>query len=571
MHIKNAMILGGVIASMSLVACEQPNWEDPKYVAQQLEQGDGPMKLLALDHFQALDDEQKKIAVPAVTKLYLANDPSQSKHIDLLLQLRDPQAKEAYMAEVKNNTNKKGGAAAEVLGEIKAKDAIPDIVGLYKSTDSDQVKQGILRGFQYMPDPLMVPMLVETLALDVDNNPIALHAYSCEILGDIVQEKPESLDDAGRKTLVQAIFLANNKNQNVGTECGIAVQKLGAPAIPALLETFKLENKSVQKLMMSYNFPSNQPKGTATTRLGTLQAKDAAPLLIADIGKERLMPEGVTSSRDKAIGWLTMEAQSLSEEILVLGDLGTPEAKDTLIKAMQGDYDKSWAEMKNAVGLLLLVQLRQDAARALNRVGDRSVAPDILKSAQDMKSFEVLVDNVKAVAAHNKTKVPPAAELYSYNVTLAQVYANLAEASGKADYETWIAGVKDDGLKKELQKMLPAFDLQAECAAKGDAKAQAACYGAKVEDPNSVVHQKAIYELIRLPSEAAAPVIAEKLGTSNLGVRELLTFAAYRHPSKAALEKVEATLAAETSRTGADFALDRRRLKYLGAWLANNT
>ncbi len=571
MIVRNKLMFAGLAACLCLSACEQPNWEDPNYVAQQLETGDAATKLVAFGHLKALDDEKKKVTVPVLTKLYLEGAENQDKFMDVLLVLRDPAAKDAYLKEVEENKNNKGGAAAEVLGEIKAKDAIDAMSKLYTTTDSSDVKQGILRGFTYMPDAQMVPVLVETLKLDVDNNPIALHAYSCDILGDIVQEKPEALDDAGRAVLVRSIFLANNKNQNVGTECGIAVQKLGKAAIPELLKTFKLENKQVQQLMMSYNFPNNQPKGTATTRLGTLQAKEVAPLIIEDIDKERELPASVSTDRNKAIAWLSMEAQSLSEEILVLGDLGAVEGKEKLIKAMNGEYEKVWDEMKNAVGLLLFVQLRQDAAKSLNRIGDRSVAGDVLKAAQDMKSFKPLVDNLKAVAAHNKTPVPPAAELYSYNVTLAQVYANLADASAKEGFEKWANSVSDEGLKKELLKIVPAFDLQKECASKGDAKAQATCYGAKVDDQNSIISQKATYELMRLPTEVAAPVIASKLGTDNLEARELISFAAYRHPSKEALAAAKKILEDESSRTGQGYALDRRRLKYLAAWLANNT
>ena len=556
--------------SALLLACEQPNWGDPNYVAQQLEQGDASARAVAMDKLELLEDDQRRVAVPVLTKLYLADDEDKKKQMEILLELRDERAKDAYLKEVESDATEQGGAAAEVLGEIKARDAIDAIAKLYQSTDSDMIKQGILRGFAYMPDEKMVPLLVETLKLDVDNNPIALHTYSCEILGDIVQQNPDALDEEGRRVLIRSIFLANNTNQNTGTACGLATQQLGAPAVPILFETFKLENEAVQKLMMKYGFPSNQPKAAAATRLGTLRAKEAAPLLIEDLPKARALPEALLSSRDASMAWLTMEGQALSEAILTLGDLGAMEAKPVLLEVVRGEHEESWAEIKNAVGLLVFVQLRQDAAKALNALGDREAAEELFKGAQDMKSFEPLVENVKAVAAHNKTPLPSAAELYSYNVTLAQAYANLAESDKKEAFEEWVKGVEDAPLRAELEKFIPAFDLHAECAAKGDIKAQAACYGAKVEEPNAALHQKAIFELQRLPSEVAAPIIAEKLSTENLAARELLTSAAYKHPSQAALDQVNATLEAEASRGGPNYSRDRTRLKYLSAWLANH-
>lgn len=568
---KRSALAGLLVLCSGMMACEQPNWEDPAYIVTQMETGDATARRIAFGHLDALEDDKKMAAVPVLTKLYLEGADDQDKYIDTLLVLRAPEAKDAYLAEVKTNKNEKGGAAAEVLGEIKAKEAIPAMTELYKSTDSSQVKEGILRGFTYMPDAAMVPVLVETLKLDADNNPIALHSYSCDILGDIALQNPGALDADATATLVRAMFLTNNKNQNIAAECGIAVQKLGAPAIPELVKTYKLENQPVQQLMLGYKFPTNQPRWVAATRLGSLQAKELVPLAVENIPAKRDIPETASTSRDKAIGWLTMEGQLISEEMLALGDIGSSDARDVLVKAMQGEYDESWSEIKNGVGGLAFVQFRQDAARALNRIGDRSVTSNILESAQDMKTFSWVVDNAKAVAAHNKTKLPSAAELYSYNVTLAQAYANLSEASGKADYEKWIASVEDADLKKELEKMLPAFDLQATCAGKGDAAAQAKCYGEKATDSDPVLHQKAIYELTRLPAEAAAPVIAEKLSTDNLTARELLAFAAYRLPSKQALTTAEKLLEDESSRTGDDYRLDRRRLKYLAAWLKNNT
>ena len=561
-----------IAAAATLGACEQPRWNDPNYISQQLEQGDPNVRKVALGHLDKLEDEDKKKVVPSLTKVYLEKGPNQEEIINVLVMLRDPAAKDAYIEEVKTDAGGKAGPAAEALGEAGAPEAIPAMIKLLEETDDPDVKLGILRGFSHMPDAQMVGPLVEILKLDADNNPIGMHAYACEILGEIAQDKPESLDDGARQTLVRSIFTSNNKKQNVANECGMAVQQLGAPAIPYLVKIYEGQDEAIRKKMMAYELAPNYPEGVAAVRLTVLQARqEAPPLFVADITEKKELPKSAQGSRDSAIAWLSAEGQKVSEEILALGDLKHAEARDTLVEAMTGEYDDEWEELKNAAGLLLLVQLRQNAAASLNRLDDRSVAPRLLEAAQDFESFKALVDNALAVAKHNKTDPPAPATLYSYNVTLAQNYTYLADASGKEAYVEWVEGVEPEGLVAELKKNLPAFDAHAECGAKGDPKAQAKCWGEKIGAEQPVVRHKAVYELARLPSEAAAPVLAANVSTEKLGTRELVSAALYHHPSQAALNNVDEVLKNEGERSGQGHKLSRRRLKLLRAWLANNT
>lgn len=568
---RAGMFCGMLAATITLAACEQPRWNDPAYISAQIEQTEPAPRRVALGHLEALPEEQQREVIPALVKVYLEKDTNQKQIIDRLVMLRDPAAKDAYLEEVKTNAGGKAGAAAEALGESKVREAIPAMVELLEKTDSAEVRQGILRGFTYMPDPAMVPGLMKLLALDADNNPIALHAYSCEILGNLAQEQPQALNTAAVEAVVRGVFLSNNTRQNTANECGLAVQQIGKPAIPVLIKTYKGEFESVQKLMLAYKFSANRPKGVATTRLVSLQAQEAGPLFLADILEKKELPQEETVNRDRSINYLTMEAQTLSEELLGLGDLGYMEAKDGLLKALKGELDENWGELKSAVGLLIMVQLRQNAATSLNRLGDRSVAPDLLAAAKDFESFGALPENMIAVAKANKTEVPGTLTLYGYNIVMAQAYAFLADASGKAEYDAWLAGLKDAGLKTELGKFSKLFDVQAECAAKADAKAQAECYGAKLGDEDPNVRAKAAHELVRLPSAAAAPVLAANIGVEKLDTRELITFGLYKHPSKDALTRVDEILKKDEDRSGASYKLDRRRLIMLRAWLKNNS
>jgi len=547
----------------SMTACEQPRWDDPTYITQQLEQGDASVKLVALGHIENLSDENKKAVVPALSKLYVDGDESAKKIMDMLVQseFRDASAKDAYIQEVKSDASGKGGVAAETLGELQVKDAIPAMIELLDKTDSADVKLGILRGFTHMPDAQMIPPLLKLIALDVDNNPIALHSYSCDILGGIAQTTPQALDDKARQELVRAMFLANNKSQDVSFECGMAVQKLGQPAVPLLINVYKGEFKPVQRLMIAYNFPANRPKGVATTRMTTLRAKEAADLFIADISAdEHPIPEAIAGNATKKAGYLQMIAQTLSEEILGLGDMEVAAAKDPLIAIMKGEKNEKWKTFM--LDPAVQTQIRQDSAIALNRIGDRSALPAMFEMVKKLDANKEL--EKMAVFFESKKQPMDPTERYSFNLTTATAYANLATGAEKAEFVKWVGTLKDDKFKKELQKLIPAFDVQAEC------KDQAPCYAGKLASEDVVVREKAVYELMRLDAATVAPIFADKISTDKLNTRELLTAGLYKFPTKDAVAKLEALMEKEKDRGGADYRLDRRRLQFLLAYLKNN-
>lgn len=551
------------LAALSLTACEQPRWDDPTYVGQQLESKDPTVRKLAMGKLDALKDEQKKTIVPTLTKIYLEKDSNQKDIMKMLVQLRDSAAKDAYLEEVKTNATGYAGAAAEALGDAKAKEAIGDMLKLLETTDNNDTKQGILRGMASMPDEQMVPSLIKVLQLDSDNNPIALHSYACDILGDIAQEKPQVFDEAAIKELTRGIFLSNTMRQDVSKECGMALQKLGAPAVPELLKIFRGEREDLKLLMSTYKFPLNRPAGVVATRLTGLRAAEAGQPFIDALNAEAKIPENLRSQEDQ-IGWIQTQVQVFHEIVLGLGDIGVKEAIPTLTKILLGEKNKDYSSL---LDYTTETQLRQDAADALNRIGDRASAEALLKAAKD----GVIEDLEKIAKAQEAKGEPvPANQRYSFNITSAKAFANLAGADGEAGINSLIAAAKNEDLKKELGNFLPMTATFKECDAKGDDKAKAACYGTKLKDQNALVREKAVFELSRLPGEAAAPVLNENVGTTFMDTRELILWALYRHPNKDAITKIEAVLKSEEGQRDKSARLAAYLQNLLLAWLKNN-
>jgi HEAT repeat protein len=561
---RTLVVLVALLGMMAVatVGCEQPEWDNPDYISKQLREGDTTTRQIAIEKAQELPEEKRKNVAAALADAYLEGSAVESDAMEMLVQMRVPEAKEAYMTEVKENRAGYAGAAAEALGEAGVKEAIPDMISLYRETDDGELKNGVLRAFSHMPDPEMLPVLVETLELDVDNHPIALHSYACAIMGDIAQEQPQALDADAKNTLVRSVFLANAKRQTVGRECGLAVQQLGEPAVPILVKVFKGEHEGVNTLLMQYNqppnyqFPKNHGQLVATVRMTALRAPDAVDLFAENIDEDKTPPEELTGNAK--ITWLQKEAQATDEMIMGLGDIGDEKAYDVLVKALTRELNDKWEPMLDPT---VRLQLRQDAAKSLNRLGNR----DALEPMMEMIEKGDIV-NIEAVVAPDKML-----QRFQFNWMVAKAYANLATGEQLEEYEKMAEATEEKELKEKYKSFIPAIEVAKECMAKGDEAAQAKCYGEKLGDKDNLIREKAAFELSRLPAEAAAPVINENLTTDFLDTRMLLTFAAYRAPSKEMIGTIDEILEDEANRGGPKYKMDHNRLRLLRAWLKNNT
>lgn len=560
------VLVGSLAAlfSIGLVACEKVDWEDPAYVSQKLAEGDATSRRMALEKVRGIPQDRRAELVPGLTKFYLDGGAGQKDAMNHLVQLRHPDAKDAYIAEVKSNASDLAGAAARALGQAQVRDAIPVLLEEMSKTDSPDTKADILQALGAMPDAQAVGPVVEILKLDVDNHPIALHAFACEFLGNLAQENPEALDDEARRTLVYSVFLSNERNQNVGRECGLAVQQAGASIIASLMEVFRGENEQVTRLLMSYNrpdgfdFPANHARLVSAVRLTSLRAKEAVAPFIADLSSTKAAPAEVSGNH--AVKWRMREGQLTDELINGLGDIGDPAARPILEQVLLGERNDAWDDITDG---MVELQLRQNAAFALNRLGDRAALPAMLRMIRD----GVIIDIERRSAMLAQRGQPVSMlERYQFNWMVAQAYAGLATAAEKAEFEKLIAGTKEEELKKKYESFLVMFDIQGECAGKGDAAAQAGCYGEKLKDSNTLIREKAAYELMRLPAEHAAPVVLANLDTNQLDTRELLTGALYRLPSKETAGKVNEILEKESGRTGPEYRMDHNRLRMLRAW-----
>lgn len=537
------------------VACEEPDWNDVPYVTSKLQSADPIERQVALSKIVDMPRDQQAKYKDLLIKMYVEKLGDRTSIINILIPMRDAAAKDAYVVEMETNDGGKAAAAADALGTLKATDAIAKMIATLEATDDTATKQGIMRGFAQMPDKQMVQALTRVLALDADNNPIALHAYACEILGEIAEQDPTAISEPTRQAMVRGIFLSNMKKQNVAKECGLAVQKVGATAIPDLVKVFRGERQDIVRLMLTYDLPINFTKGVATNSLTGLQAAEAVALFAEEIGKPKEIPKLLKGNA--AVSWAQTEGRAHSEMLRGLGDLGDPKALDILGKVLLGEKNK---ELASIMDFAIETQLRQDAATAIRAIGDRSAAAVLLKAAQS-----AVINDLEKLAKQNPT-MPPGRR-FTFQLTNARAYANLAGADAEAGLKKLSDESKSKFFRAYMASLLVMPQLYAECNGKGADAEKAKCYASKLKDKNEMVREKAAFELRRLPSAAAAPELAAALSVPFLDTREFIEVGVYRHPSKEALAAIDKILEDESSLTDINHKVDHHRLQLLRAWL----
>lgn len=567
LRFRTAIAILALLGAFVTTGCEQPDWTDPAYVNKQLMEGDATSRQIAFQNLSELEDEKRTEIVPGLVKVYEDAGSNQKDAMELLVQMRDERAKEAYLAELTTDATGYAGAAAEALGEIGAREAIPKMLELLDKSEKPDVKVSIIAAFRHMPDPSLVGPLVEILKLDVDNNPISMHSYACEVLKEVALSSPGAIEESAVKQITLAVFYANQTNQSLDKACGLTVQALGDKAVPHLLAAFKGEREDIQMLLMKYDtedspFPPNHSKLIATQRLASMRAEEAVDPILADLNGTKEAPKSLVGN--KAVSWRMREGQITSEELYALGDIGADKGLDVLTAVVKGErVNDEWDDITDG---LVELQLRQDAAFSLVRLGNREALPALLSMAKD----GVINDLEKRSAMlESRGQAVKDIERYQFNWMMAQAYADLATSENKEDFMALVASYKKDypDVGSKMEEFVVMFDVMDECD-KGEDAEKATCFAGKLEDPNKLIREKAAWELVRLPAGIVGPVLVENLGTEDLETREILTFGLYRAPSKEAIEKIDEILEAESSE-GESHALDHFRLQLTQAWLEN--
>lgn len=566
-----AVLVGVVTMIFVTTGCERPDWEDPDYVAEMLAEGDSSERRLAVEQLREFPEERRAEIAPVLSDVYLEEERLRSDVMRRLIEWRLEGAKPAYLEELAEDHTGYGQSAARVLGEIGAEEAVPDMIEVFEATSDNSRRIGILSGLSQMPEPEAIEKAEEVFELDVDNYPIDLHRAACEFVGGLAVEHPDALTEDLKRKLVYARFLASEDGRTTSEACGLAIQTVGPAIVPYLIELFEGENEDVQRLLMTYDdpnagehFPQNNSKHTAAEHLSALRAADAVELFVDELEST---VEGPDLDGERLHNWRATEVRTINEMVRGLGDIGDPAARPVLEATVQGETFSEWEEVIDGTTGF---QMLQDTARSLARLGDREARPTLMEmtGADIIPGMAARFAAMERAAEEDDSVNPvPLIEQLRPQWLAAKAFTLLGEAGDREEFESLVEDIEDEELTEKLDSFVVAFDVMDDCEEVDDADEQAQCFGGFLEADEEHARQKAVYELSRMPPEAAGPVVAQALDTRDLDLRESLTFAAYRVPSPELADAIEEILDAESARSGSEYERDHRRLRMLRGWL----
>lgn len=567
-----ATLVGAAAMTFVTTGCERPDWEDPDYIAEMLEEGDTSQRRQAVEQLRTFPEDRRDEIASAAADVYLEEERLRSDVMQRLVEWRVKGAQEAYLEELAEDHTGYGSSAARVLGEIGASDAIPRMIEIFDETGDNSRRIGILRGLSYMPEPAAIEKAMEVFELDVDNYPIDLHRAACDFIGGLASEHPDAIDEDVKRKLVYARFLSGEDGRTTSQACGLAIQSIGFDMTPFLIEAFQQENEEIQRLLMTYDspndgehFPANASKRTAAEHLSAMRAPGAVELFINELTSTVESPD---LSGDRLAHWRAREAASLNEMVRGLGDIGDPQAREILEAVVQGEpFSEDWSEVIDATSAF---QMLQDSARALARLGERDSRSVLMEmtGADTIPGMAARFQAIERAAEDDDDINPyPLVEQLRPQWVAAKSFTLLAMADDRDEFQSLIDDIEDDELTERLESFLVAFDVMEDCEEIDDEGDRAACFGGHIGADEEHARIKAVMELSRMSPEAAGPVVAQALDTRDLDLREVLTFAGYRVPSAELSDAIESILDAESSRSGSEYQADHRRLKMLQAWL----
>ncbi len=571
-----AAILVGSAAMISLTTgCERPDWDDPDYIIQQLEEGSTVNQRQAVEQLRDMPEDRRDEAAAAASTVYLEVEDLRSDVMRRLIEWRHPAAIDAYLEEMRHDHTGYGDSSARVLGEIGDDSVVPTMLEVFDETGDHDRRIGILEGLSHMPEPEAVERAVSIFDLDPDNNPIALHRAACEFIGGLGLEDPEAISDEVMERLLYARFLANDQGRSTADACGLAIQRVGPRIVPHLIALFNGEHEDVQNLLMTYDnpgdeeyFPPNRSKHRAAEHLALLKAPEAVELFMDALEAEVDAPDW---SGGRLSSWNATEMQAINEMYMALGDIGDPEARELLEEIMTGaPFEDQWESLR---GGPTMFQTQQNSARALARLGDRG-AREALMAQTGADVVGPMAQRFAAAEEHDDFDPVPLIEQLRPQWLAAQSFAYLALADDREEYDGLISDVEDnledEDLADRISSFAVAFDVMDECEEMDDEGERAQCFGGFLDHDEEHARAKAAMELSRMSPEVAGPVVMDNLGTSRLGTRELLTFAAYRVPAEGLADRVQEVIDGDSNRSSDDYERDRRRLRMLHAWAVHN-
>ncbi|HET6281871.1 MAG TPA: HEAT repeat domain-containing protein [Polyangia bacterium] len=430
---RSSLLALVVICTLGALACQgDPN--DPNTWAKQLTNLRTQKE--ALDHLANMDVEKARPAVPALMDLY--KDTRRPEHLEALARYKDERTKALFIEalDYSDDDFDRATIAAGVLGEMKAPEAVEPLIHAAEKqlpikSRANNAKLAALRALVKVGDKRAVPTLMKILGTSADEQDFTLNQKAA--LGLAEFRDPQAIP-----ALIKGLFMTG-RGANIFQECRLGLVRIGAPAIPPLVELLKEKNAEIQAMAKQLKFDSVTP--------GVVPFK--AAVLLGDLRARQSVPELIARLREKAHGG---EHTAI---VIALGQIAEPAGVDALIGILKDAKQEATLRVSSADGLYLS--------------GDRRAVPTLMEIA---KSGYVVVQGQKASDLRATAAI------------------DLSRIAGKESFEAFKAlAEKESAAQGVFGMALDRMMVANEC------DKDLACYGKKLNDPSWTRAEKAAFAI----------------------------------------------------------------------------
>jgi HEAT repeat protein len=377
-------------------------------------------------------------------------------------EIRDPSAVEPLARAVEANTadgatSRMNAAIAQALGDIGDPKGAPALLSLLSSRD-DYVRQDAIGALGMLKAPEAVPTLAQ-LALD-DRSPPAVNRRAIIALGDIG-------DPRGVPVLVKTLYKQRG-NAVFAQEASFSLFQIGPPAAAALTSVVESRDRDLLSWARTNEVADAVLMVRAAESLGDFRASGAERALVKQLSYKNNAPEQTLYAR--------MAAAS------TLGKMRSAEGR----KALEGMLDEPEP------------LARAEYARALVLIGGRESVPALQRSAShgpwDARQYSIGALGMLG----DERELPVIEKLRTEEPKLTA-----------ADCKRYGCNLPVPEVAANRLKTLTAFEAPLKAGA--SCKSDAACWTAKLGDPEGAVRQRAALELGRMGKAQAVKPLVEHL------------------------------------------------------------
>lgn len=376
-------------------------------------------------------------------------------------------------------TNRANQKIASALGSIGDKQAVPALLRLVKVTKEANVRRSAIRALGELKATSAVD---ELLKLSEDPNThriIRMNAiYALGEIGD-----PKAVD-----SLILSLY---RDKAFFFFQAGLALVKIGEPAIDPLVQTMFGKNAEVKKLN----------EQNVEVLAGAMESNAAK--VLGDIGSPKAV-EPLMQMVEKIKKWEDETNQMLvmTRLITALGTIGDERALKVPVDFLDKEF---W-------------DVRMVCANAINAISDRSAVEALFKHATG--------------GEHPRTRAP-----------LIEAIGNLATDEALPKLKEMQKTQRDVTVTEALKESIKRLEAHKHC------KQDVSCWIGKLKDPQSAVREKAAYELGRLGASRAVDPIIEILDDPSENVRFAIIWALDQLKPKKAIEPIEELVKREKGST----------------------